>query len=56
MTSQESVTCAGCGAQEPAQPLTWSRQTGRGAELLLCEGCTRANVRSIEAKLEPEYW
>ncbi len=56
MTSDGSVTCTGCGAQEPAQPLTWSMQIERGAELLRCERCTRDNVRSIEAKLELEHW
>ena len=56
MTSPGPVTCAACGVQEPAQPLTWSTETGHGEQWLLCERCTRDNLRAIEAKLEPEYW
>jgi hypothetical protein len=53
-------TCARCGTSEEAPadglPDGWSMGTGeRGAEFH-CEACTRANIRSIEAKLPDEYW
>ena len=50
------VVCAGCGDTSDVLPLGWSTQTStRGAEVL-CDRCTRANVRSIEAKLDEAWW
>jgi len=37
-------------------PLTWSSQSSSRGVTLVCERCTRDNVRAIEAKLEPEWW
>jgi len=36
--------------------MTWSMQTSERGPLNLCEACTRVNVRSIEAKLDREWW
>jgi hypothetical protein len=50
--------CTWCGTQAAGPPPTWSLQTsdrGRGLEWL-CEACTRANVRSIEGKLDSDWW
>ena len=52
------VTCRVCGAvaEDGALPPGWSLVTdGRGVGYL-CVDCTRANIRSIEAKLPEEWW
>jgi hypothetical protein len=58
------VRCAGCGrpprVDEPGGPdgipWTWSIGTDEGRRAALCEGCTREHARSIEAKLDSEWW
>lgn len=58
-TSDRSVTCAWCGAvAADGAPLEWATQTserGRGREHL-CDACCQVNVRSIEARLDVEWW
>ncbi|HEX7353821.1 MAG TPA: hypothetical protein VF288_03195 [Mycobacteriales bacterium] len=53
------ATCAWCGAVAPGgPPLEWTRQAGprgRGVEYL-CGTCARTNLRSIEARLDTEWW
>lgn len=49
--------CAWCGRTEPdGPPLGWSVQASERGVQTLCEACTRVNVRSIEAKLDSEWW
>ncbi len=49
--------CSWCGATSPdGVPLSWSMQTSERGVQVLCEPCTRTNVRSIEAKLDGEWW
>lgn len=53
------VTCAWCGvtvegADQP--PLTWSTSVERGALRYYCERCSREHLRSIEGKLDADYW
>ena len=52
------VKCGNCGRQEsdPALTLTWSISVERGVTLHFCEVCSREHVRSMEAKLDREYW
>ena len=51
------VTCARCGAVAARQPLTWSTTLGRdGGLLLVCDNCTRAHLRAMEAQLDEEFW
>jgi hypothetical protein len=47
-----------CGttADSDEPPLTWSTQVGRRGVELVCDRCTRENVRAIEGKLESEWW
>ena len=56
----DTTTCAVCGTQVAELPPTWSLQVSRrGTTNLttwLCETCTRANVRSIEGRLEEAWW
>jgi hypothetical protein len=52
--------CERCGtsgdAPEDGMPADWSLDmTDRGVTYL-CRTCTRDNVRSIEAKLDQEWW
>ena len=52
--------CARCGAFGTAPPdglpVGWSlASSDRGVDRL-CAACTRENVRSIEAKLDEEWW
>ena len=55
-----SDTCSRCGApaegEEGSLPPGWSLVTDERGVGLLCLECTRANVRSIEAKLPEEWW
>ena len=36
--------------------LTWTRGTERGQVVWTCDACSRAHLRSIEAKLDPAWW
>jgi hypothetical protein len=36
--------------------LTWTRGTERGIVVWTCDRCSRAHLRSIEAKLDPSWW
>lgn len=56
-----ATSCAHCGASSgdassDVLPLGWSLHTEAGRVLRLCAACTREHVRSIEAKLDPEWW
>ena len=50
------VTCAMCGRTEPEQPLSWTTSVERGTVRFYCDACSRENVRSIESKLDSEWW
>jgi len=53
-------TCWRCGsaaeAPEDGLPEGWSMGFGERGVEFHCEQCTRANLRSIEAKLPEEFW
>ena len=53
-----AVTCSQCAAvaEEEGARLSWSTASTPRATTWTCPACTRANVRSIEAKLEEEWW
>jgi len=51
--------CSRCGAPADGAeslPAGWSLVTDERGVSLVCADCTRANVRSIEAKLPEEWW
>lgn len=51
------MTCAVCGVvAEDVAPPTWSMETGERGVRLVCADCTRANIRSIEGKLDEAWW
>ena len=52
-------SCSRCGVttdDEAELPPGWSFEHGRRGIEWMCMACTRANVRSIEAKLPEEWW
>lgn len=53
-----AVTCSFCGAQAEGDtaPLTWVSAAERGQPKLFCERCAREHLRSIESKLDSEWW
>lgn len=55
--AKKMVFCAWCGKHAESAPATWSMITmpDRGAQLL-CEACTRTNLRSIESQLSTDWW
>jgi hypothetical protein len=58
MTDKASgATCAWCGATADPPPPTWSlATTERGREEWLCDNCARQNIRSIEGRLDSDWW
>ncbi|MFF5576431.1 hypothetical protein ACFZDB_09040 [Streptomyces luteogriseus] len=52
--------CARCGtsaeAQAGAPPLTWTYSVEDGARRYFCETCSRDNLRSIEGRLDSDWW
>jgi hypothetical protein len=55
------LVCSTCGTTPPtdeqaAARLTWSRGTDRGRTTWTCERCSRDNLRSIESKLDADWW
>ena len=52
----QAVTCALCGATSDTLPLGWSTSRERGRTVHHCERCSREHVRSMESKLDSEWW
>jgi hypothetical protein len=54
------VVCDMCGEPAPGEPgtmpLTWVTSVENGKRRVYCERCSRENLRSIEAKLDSEWW
>jgi hypothetical protein len=54
------VVCDMCGEAAPGEPgttpLTWVISVENGHRRVYCESCARDNLRSIEAKLDSEWW
>lgn len=54
-------TCDFCGRQEraeddPAETLTWTTAVERGRDRTYCPTCSREHLRSMEGKLDSEWW
>jgi len=57
--SRELVTCDACGTAWPdlaADQLAWSAGWEQGRQVHTCPDCARRFLRSIEAKLDSEWW
>jgi hypothetical protein len=52
------ITCSWCGSTSEAElpPLTWASSVEAGVVRYYCERCARENARSIESRLDTEYW
>ena len=55
------LVCSTCGTMpapddQPIARLTWSRGTEGERTTWQCERCSRENLRSIESKLDPDWW
>ncbi|GAA4808062.1 hypothetical protein ACFQ0K_02605 [Nocardioides caeni] len=52
------VTCDFCGTTRDGDepPITWTSAVERGRQRLFCDRCSREHLRSMEAKLDSEWW
>ncbi len=55
-TGPSYETCGACGTTVEERPISWSLQVSERGTTWLCEACTRANVRSIEGRLDEAWW
>ncbi|MCR1785959.1 hypothetical protein KVF89_25725 [Nocardioides carbamazepini] len=53
-----ALTCDFCGrpAEGDELPLTWSTSVERDRVRYYCDECSRAHLRSMEAKLDSDWW
>ncbi len=57
----DAVVCDFCGRRAPLDrgdqlPLAWSTAKESGRDKVFCTECSRRYVRSMEAKLDSEWW
>jgi hypothetical protein len=52
------VTCAFCGqvAEGDEPPITWTSAVEQGTLRHFCDRCSREHLRSMESKLDSEWW
>ncbi len=52
------MTCDFCGRQEAdgSSTLTWTTSVEHGRTRRYCDVCSREHLRSMEGKLDAEYW
>jgi hypothetical protein len=52
------ISCSWCGATADSEvpPLTWTSSVESGVVRYYCERCSREHLRSIESKLDAQYW
>lgn len=57
MSDDGPAYCGVCGVVAPdGAPPTWSMQSSERGLTVICADCTRANIRSIEGKLDEAWW
>jgi hypothetical protein len=58
VSDDQSRVCDLCGRQEsdPARTLTWSTAVEHGRRRTFCDVCSREHLRSMEGKLDSEFW
>ncbi|MFL6162748.1 MAG: hypothetical protein ACJ74U_11035 [Jatrophihabitantaceae bacterium] len=53
----DAALCRACGrAGAEAELMSWMMDRRAGGVSWTCPGCAAANIRALEAKLEPEWW
>ncbi|SDO21165.1 hypothetical protein SAMN04515671_0160 [Nakamurella panacisegetis] len=51
------TACARCGTTAAGPPLSWMFEMDRRrGGVWFCDRCARENLRSVEAKLNQEWW
>ncbi|MET9763975.1 hypothetical protein ABZ016_33820 [Streptomyces sp. NPDC006372] len=50
------LVCARCGLSVAAPQLTWTCSVEHGTRRHFCERCSRENLRSIEGRLDSDWW
>ncbi|GAP48098.1 hypothetical protein [Streptomyces azureus] len=54
------LVCDRCGTSAgtlaDAPPLTWTCSVENGVRRCFCERCSRENLRSIEGRLDSDWW
>lgn len=50
------LTCARCGTTADGTPPTWTCSVENGTRRYFCDACSRANIRSIEGRLDSSWW
>lgn len=56
-TTEPVVRCALCAAAALGPPLTWMFENDpRRGGVWYCDHCSRMNLRSVEAKLDQQWW
>ncbi len=50
------ITCGVAAPDDGSWRLTWTAGVERGREVWTCDRCSRTHLRSIEAKLDSEWW
>ncbi|MGR8008402.1 hypothetical protein [Streptomyces hypolithicus] len=53
-----AVVCSRCGkySESESTPLTWTCSVENGSRQYFCDDCSRANIRSIEGRLDSSWW
>lgn len=50
-------TCDLCGRQAPdEESLSWTTSVENGRRKAFCDDCSRTHLRSIEGKLDSDWW
>ncbi|MEE1741617.1 hypothetical protein PUR49_34670 [Streptomyces sp. BE147] len=54
----EPVVCARCGAaaEGGSAPATWICSVENGVRHYFCDDCAREHIRSIEGRLDSDWW
>ncbi|MDI3407727.1 hypothetical protein [Streptomyces cavernicola] len=53
----ENVVCSRCGARATDEQLiTWTFSVEDSVRRYYCDDCARANIRSIEGRLDSSWW
>ena len=48
--------CIRCQRIETELPLTWTVTVEARRTSYVCDDCSRADIRGIESRLDPEWW
>jgi len=58
VADDEPRVCDFCGRREsdPLLALTWSTAVENGRRRTYCDACSRQHLRSMEGKLDSEFW